>query len=108
MLKVTFYKKLITNNNERILNPKNFSLEKLKNIDIIGGESISSSAKIFMNVLNNKSNEAQKSVVLANAGMAISTALNINIKNGIEKAKESLNSGKALESFKKLKKISSK
>ena len=100
--------KLITNNNERILNPNDFSLEKLKNIDIIGGESISSSAKIFMNVLNNKSNEAQKSVVLANAGMAISTALNINIKNGIEKAKESLNSGKALESFKKLKKISSK
>ena len=38
-----------------------------------------------MNVLNNKCSKAQKSVVLANAGMAISTALNINIKDGIEK-----------------------
>ena len=40
--------------------------------------------------------------------MANSTAIKKKNKNGIEKAKESLNSGKALESFKKLKKISSK
>ena len=59
-----------------------------------------------MNVLSNKGSVSQKNVVIANSGLAISTALEVPIFEGIERAKESLISGKALESFYNLKKLS--
>ena len=59
-----------------------------------------------MNVLSNKGTISQNNVVIANSGLAISTALGISIDEGIERAKESLISRKALESFNNLKKIS--
>ena len=98
--------KIISNNSEKIFEPSNFDLNILKPKSIVGGNSISESAKIFMNILNNKGSSSQNNVVLVNSGIAISTAQNISIKNGIEKARESLNSGKALNAFKTLKKLS--
>jgi anthranilate phosphoribosyltransferase len=59
-----------------------------------------------MNVLSNNGTSSQNNVVIANSGLAISTALGISINEGIERAKESLISRKALESFNNLKKIS--
>ena len=59
-----------------------------------------------MNVLSNNGTSSQNNVVIANSGLAISTALGIPISEGIERAKESLISRKALESFNNLKKIS--
>ena len=59
-----------------------------------------------MNVLSNNGTSSQNNVVIANSGLAISTALGISINEGIERAKESLISRKALESFNTLKKIS--
>ena len=56
--------------------------------------------------MSNKGTISQKNVVIANSGLAISTALEIPILEGIERAKESLISGKALESFNNLKKLS--
>ena len=98
--------KIISNNSEKIFEPTDFDLNILKPKSIVGGNSISESAKIFMNILNNKGSSSQNNVVLVNSGIAISTAQNISIKNGIEKARESLNSGKALNAFKTLKKLS--
>ena len=98
--------KIISNNSEKIFEPSDFDLNILKPKSIVGGNSISESAKIFMNILNNKGSSSQNNVVLVNSGIAISTAQNISIKNGIEKARESLNSGKALNAFKTLKKLS--
>jgi len=98
--------KIISNNSEKIFEPSDFDLNILKPKSIVGGNSISESAKIFMNILNNKGSCSQNNVVLVNSGIAISTAQNISIKNGIEKARESLNSGKALNAFKTLKKLS--
>jgi len=98
--------KIISNDSEKIMEPSDFDLNILNPKSIIGGKSVSESAKIFMKILNNEGSNSQKNVVLANSGLAISTAENISIKNGIEKARESLSSGKALNAFKTLKKLS--
>ena len=98
--------KIISNNSEKIFEPSDFDLNILKPKSIVGGNSISESAKIFMNILNNKGSSSQNNVVLVNSGIAISTAQNISISDGIEKARESLKSGKALNAFKTLKKLS--
>lgn len=98
--------KIISNKSEKILDPIDFNLKILDPKSIRGGKSVSDSAKIFMNILNNKGTNSQNNVAIANSGVAISTTEGTSIEDGIEKAKESLNSGKALEAFKILKKIS--
>ena len=45
-----------------------------------------------MDVIQNKGTKAQHDVVCANAGTAISTTLNLSIREGFEKAMESLKS----------------
>jgi len=61
------------------------------------------SANIFMNILKGNGTNQQNSAVIANAGMALYCA---NQKGGLEsaliRARETLVSGKALNSFKKL------
>ena len=61
---------------------------------------------MFINILSGKGTEAQNNVVSANAGIAIATVNNLDIKKGFELAKESLLTGKGLEKFKKLKNLS--
>jgi len=100
--------KAFTHNNEMILNSDSFRVPKINHEQIQGGEDIISSAKIFMNVIQNKGTEAQQNVVCANAGIAISTALDIDPMDGFLIAKESILSGKALESLKILQNLSSK
>jgi len=61
--------------------------------------------------LNNKATEAQKEVVLTNSAIALQTSFrNTNKETSFEEAKalakESLESGKALESLQKLLKLS--
>ncbi len=98
--------KVLSNKGEYILTPKNFNLLPLSASDITGGKNVTASAEIFMNIIQNKGTEAQQNVVCANAGMAIATALQVSPKEGFEKAKESLVSGKALQSLTKLQKLS--
>ena len=60
-------------------------------------------SKIFMDVLEGKGTPAQNAAVIANAGMALYCAdQQAGLLNSVAKAKEALESGKALESFKKL------
>ena len=98
--------KIITRNEENIFSPQDLSLQKLNSKSINGGKTIKESAKIFMDILQNKGTKSQNQVIFANAGLAISTALNTSISEGIEKAKESLKTNKALEAFNKLKNLS--
>lgn len=91
---------------ERVLSPQDFGVMPLKAIEIAGGDTLPSSAKIFMDVLQNKGTQAQQNVVCANAGMALATAENLSPLEGFEKAKASLLSGKALEAFNTLQNLS--
>lgn len=98
--------KTITNSSEGMLKPKDFGVPTIEHSEIAGGESISESAQIFLNVLQGQGTEAQNNVVCANAGVAIATVKNLSPKVGFEKAKESLLSGKGLKALKKLQELS--
>ncbi|MDW3193298.1 MAG: anthranilate phosphoribosyltransferase [Cytophagales bacterium] len=99
--------KVISNKAEQVMSPNNLGLPQLKMEELSGGETINDSATIFTNVLENKATEAQKSAVLANAGLAISVAKKVSTEEGVNQARESIESGKALQSFKKFIEINS-
>jgi anthranilate phosphoribosyltransferase len=95
--------KYFDNNGEALLEPEDLGLPRLSAQDLSGGNTMDESAKIFMDVLEGKGTSAQNAVVIANAGMALFCGDQKNgIKSGLAKAKESLESGKALTAFKKL------
>jgi anthranilate phosphoribosyltransferase len=58
-----------------------------------------------MSVLENKSTDAQKQVVCANAALAIKTVKEIDLKEAYQEAVESIESGNALSVFKKLQEL---
>ncbi|AFK03223.1 Anthranilate phosphoribosyltransferase [Emticicia oligotrophica DSM 17448] len=91
-----------TNKIKQVLDPQSFGFGPQKQSDIYGGGTIEESAEILLNVLNNQATAAQTNVVLANAGFALCIAQNISVEEGIARAKESIESGKALNSMKKL------
>jgi len=99
--------KTISNDTESMLKPSDFGVKQIKQEDIVGGDSIDTSAQIFLNVLQGRGTEAQNNVVCANAGIAIATVENLNPLQGFEKAKESLLSGNGLAALKKIQELSS-
>lgn len=87
-----------------LFSPSALGLEVFKAEDLSGGNTLEDSAKILINILENKGTKAQTSVVLANAAMALGVARNISIEEAISQAKESLQSGRALMVLKELSK----
>ncbi|MDT0541040.1 MULTISPECIES: anthranilate phosphoribosyltransferase [Croceitalea] len=98
--------KTISNGSEGIIKPADFGLNAIGANEIVGGEDVAASAQIFLNILNGNGSEAQNNVVCANAGVAIATVEEISVKDGFEKAKESLLNGNGSIALKKLQKIS--
>ena len=98
--------KVISNKSENIYNPNDLGLQKLNAEDIKGGITIDDSAKIFQNILEGKGTKPQQLVVETNAAFALQTYYNNSFNDSLSMAKESIESGRALESFKKLIKIS--
>ena len=93
---------------EKVYTPIEMGLNYVKPSDIYGGDTAEEAMQIFDNVLRNKSTEAQKNVILANAACGISLMEEgLTISETISKARESLESGKALECFKKFVEINS-
>ncbi|MCW5912395.1 MAG: anthranilate phosphoribosyltransferase [Cyclobacteriaceae bacterium] len=92
--------KYFYNGGERLGNPADMGLPKVKYEEIKGGATVEESARIFMNVLENKATEAQQSAVIANAAMALYCA---DVKGGlphaVARATDALKSGKALKAF---------
>lgn len=98
--------KMISNSAEGMLRPEDFGVSLLKAEEISGGNSVATAAEIFMKVLEGKGSKAQNAVVCANAGAAIHTVHGTDLKTAFARAEESLLSGKALQSFKKLQQLS--
>ena len=98
--------KVYTNRGELILSAEDFGVTPHTPEAIAGGETVASSAALFLDLLHNKGTEAQVNVVCANAGMAIATVEKTTPLQGFEKAKEALLSGSALKAFKKLQQLS--
>jgi anthranilate phosphoribosyltransferase len=99
--------KLISNEEERLVSPEDLGLDELSQESLHGGETIEDSAEIFNTILDNKGTNAQINAVVANAGLAISTAKQISILSGMEEAIVSLESGNAKKSFKNFVKVNS-
>lgn len=94
--------KMITNEGEQVLQPEDVGLKTISAESIRGGDSIEESAKVFLQILKGEGTEAQESVVLANAGAALACGKGMSFTDGVEEARESLNSGQAYETFQKL------
>ena len=95
--------KVVTFAREEIVNAATFRFDKVQQEDLNGGETTDDAAAIFTNILKNKSTLRQKNVVLANSAAAIRC---INPGKDwdecLDMARESLDSGKALQSFNRL------
>ena len=91
--------KIISRDKEQIIEP----ITKLKQEDLFGGKSVEESAKIFMSVLKGTGTKAQNEVVIANSGTAIHCVKkNLSLSECNEMARESLESKKAFNAYKKL------
>ena len=94
--------KVVTKSGENIYSPEDIGLNSCKQKDLDGGSTPEEASRIFDNVLNNKSTEAQKNAVLANSAFAIQTINpSLSIEECIHQAKEALESGKTKETFRK-------
>jgi len=84
------------------IKPTDFGI-KLASLEEIKG-SLEDNAKITLDILNGKEKGAKRDVVLLNAGAAIYVAgMADSIQDGIDIAKDSIDSGKALEKLNNLK-----
>jgi anthranilate phosphoribosyltransferase len=95
--------KTFSKKGEALYKMADLGFEEITEKEIQGGDTVESSAKIFMDILNDQATTAQTNVVLVNAALAIQT-----IKGGVAfadcyyEAEESLTSKSALSSFTKL------
>lgn len=95
--------KIKTQDSDRVLSAADLGLKNLKQEEIYGGETKEEAASIFMQVLHGVGTPAQQSVVYANAGIAIRVCNpELSLTDAVAAAEESILSGKALQSFKKL------
>ena len=94
--------KICTNDFEKVLTPVDLGLKYIKQNEIYGGETAEEAQKIFDAVLEGTATEAQKNVVIANSACGISVMdKNLSMADSVAMARESLESGKALQTFKK-------
>jgi len=94
--------KVISNNSESLFEPEDLGVNKIEQQEIFGGNTVEQAARLFINIINGNGTEAHNNVVCANAGLAIATAKQISHKEGFNRAKASLVTGKAKECLSQL------
>lgn len=95
--------KTLQRNSESILTPHDLGLPQVTADEIRGGDNVEEGKTVFLNILQGNGSEAQKSVIFANAGMAIHTMdTSLTLQEAVAKAKESLDSGAALTVLKNI------
>lgn len=95
--------KLRNNSGEQTISPEKMGKPKLDPIDLKGGDSVESAAKIFTNILSGQGTAAQNHVITANAGLAIHCIKKeLSIEDCIKEAEESLLSGNAMQKLRQL------
>ena len=101
--------KVTTNNYERIFKPSDLGFGITKPEELRAGADEKEAKEIFDNVLANTALPAQKNVVLANAafGIQVLEKGKKDIEECVEIARESIDSGKALDTFKKFVELNS-
>ena len=100
--------KLVTPHFEKVFTPKDLGLNYVEPKDIFGGQTAEDARRVFDAVLDGSAREEQKSVVLANAACGVSVMdRNLSVEDSIALCRESLESGRALATFKRFCQINS-
>jgi anthranilate phosphoribosyltransferase len=101
--------KVTTKQYERIFKPQDLGFEIAKPEELVGGATEEEAAQIFDSVLENRALPAQKNIVLANAafGIQVLERGEKSIDECIAIARESIDSGSALRTFKKFVELNS-
>ena len=100
--------KMANNDTEMILEAKDLGLAGGSQDDLFGGDTVEEAAVVFDDVLSGKASEPKKNCVIANAAFAIKTLEpELNLIEAVKTAKESLDSGAALDRFRKFVEINS-
>jgi len=100
--------KITTNRYERIFQPSEIGLSIADAKDLRGGDTKEEAAAIFDSILEDKADICHKEIVIANAAFAIETLdQNKPLEECVAMAKESIESGRALEALKKFVAINS-
>jgi anthranilate phosphoribosyltransferase len=95
--------RILQNSGEEFIHPETFGFPAVNPEDLFGGNTAGEAAGIFTNILNNKGSEQQTQVVLANTAAGIRTIHpERSWESCVQTARESLESGRALDAFKKL------
>ncbi|WP_256004882.1 anthranilate phosphoribosyltransferase [Pedobacter deserti] len=95
--------KVFSKAGEALVRIADLGFEEISEGQIKGGDTVESSARIFMDVLNGEGTDAQQNVVLCNAALALQTIHgNKSFADCFYEAEESLLSKRALNSFKAL------
>ncbi|HVM89294.1 MAG TPA: anthranilate phosphoribosyltransferase [Puia sp.] len=95
--------KVITNHGEKIMTPEQLGKRMVEASAIYGGSTTAEAANIFLKILKGEGTWAQNAVVLANAAMALHCTGNYkNYEDAYLAAVESLESGKAYSTLKRL------
>lgn len=101
--------KVTTNSYERIFKPSDLGMETITPEELKAGANEMEAKEIFDRVLTNTATKAQKDVVMANAAFAIQVMEKglMSIEDCVEVARESIDSGKAFDAFRKFAEINS-
>ncbi|MEO1434974.1 MAG: anthranilate phosphoribosyltransferase [Bacteroidota bacterium] len=92
--------KMISHEDESILNPGDLDLPELTQEQLFGGQTVEEAAKIFATILKGDGTDAQNKAVLANAAMAIKTYKELPFGDAFAEAEASLMGKQALATFK--------
>lgn len=93
---------------EDVFSPSQLGMQEVLPSELFGGNTIQEASRIFDSVLEGRSSEAQRNVVLANAACAISIiSHNDDLPACVAEARESLEAGRALNVFRKFIEINS-
>lgn len=99
--------KIFSHQGDKLYTPEQIGFNKLSPESLSGGNSIAEAKQVFLKVITGQGTSAQRDAVLANAGVCIATYQDVSIAEGVAIAAESLNSGQAYQSLKKLIEVSS-
>ncbi|TAE11505.1 MAG: anthranilate phosphoribosyltransferase [Bacteroidetes bacterium] len=88
---------------ENLFTPHDLGFETLTQESLFGGDTVEEATHIFVEILQGKGTQAQNNALVVNAGCAIHCfEQHLPILDSIAKAQESLQSGKAYQTFQKL------
>ncbi|MDE5874377.1 MAG: anthranilate phosphoribosyltransferase [Muribaculaceae bacterium] len=100
--------KVATNDSEMVLDASSLGLSPVKQEDLFGGDTVEEAAVVFDDVLSGKASQQKLDCVVANAAFALRTLEpSLSIKEAVAQARESLESGAALDRFRKFVELNS-